>query len=181
MRSIHSKKGDKIIDSDISVKEDDIEKAFNTVTAISNNEVWGIVSGEGKKLIGENVRLEAIAMDNCKFVGWYQNDELFSEEKVLAFNAVDNITLTAVFEPCEEIFVYGDADADNVITASDAAFILQKTLVSTFELPIEKKTDDWLKYADVDDDTYITASDAAFILQKTLVSNFELPAEKRYQ
>ena len=75
-------------------------------------------------------------------------------------------------------YVFGDADGDNVVTASDAAFVLQKTLVSTFELPIEKKTNEWLKYADVDCDSYITASDAAFILQKTLVSTFELPAEQ---
>ena len=78
-------------------------------------------------------------------------------------------------------FIFGDADADNVITASDAAFILQKTLISTFELPIQKKTNDWLIYADVDADNNITASDAAFILQKTLISTFELPAEKKYK
>ena len=34
---------------------------------------------------------------------------------------------------------YVDVDADTNITASDAAFILQKTLISTFELPAEKK------------------------------------------
>ena len=79
----------------------------------------------------------------------------------------------------EQKFLIADVDCDNNITASDAAFVLQKTLISTFELPIEKKTDDWLKYVDVDDDTYVTASDAAFILQKTLISTFELPAEKK--
>ncbi len=78
-------------------------------------------------------------------------------------------------------FVFGDADGDNTVTASDAAFVLQKTLVGTFELPIQAKTDDWLKYVDVDADTYITASDATFILQKTLVGTFELPAEKHYK
>ena len=76
-------------------------------------------------------------------------------------------------------YIFGDADADNAVTASDAAFVLQKTLVSTFELPIQKKTDDWLKYTDVDCDNFVTASDAAFILQKTLVSTFELPAETK--
>ena len=37
------------------------------------------------------------------------------------------------------LFIYVDVDADTNITASDAAFILQKTLVSTFELLAEKK------------------------------------------
>ena len=76
-------------------------------------------------------------------------------------------------------FHIGDADGDNVITASDAAFVLQKTLISTFELPIQDKTEDWLKYTDVDADNNITASDATFILQKALISTFELPAEKK--
>lgn len=35
-------------------------------------------------------------------------------------------------------FVFGDADGDDMVTASDVAFILKKTLVSTFELPAEK-------------------------------------------
>jgi hypothetical protein len=34
---------------------------------------------------------------------------------------------------------YIDVDCDNNITASDAAFILQKALISTFELPAEQK------------------------------------------
>ena len=50
-------------------------------------------------------------------------------------------------------------------------------MISTFELPIQEKTNDWLKYADADADNKITASDSAFILQKALVSTFELPAE----
>ena len=75
-------------------------------------------------------------------------------------------------------YVFGDADADNSVSASDSAYVLQKALVSTFELPIQEKTNDWIKYADVDCDNKITASDSAFILQKALVSTFELPAEK---
>ena len=35
-------------------------------------------------------------------------------------------------------YMYGDVDCDSVITASDAAMVMQKTLVSTFELPAEK-------------------------------------------
>ncbi len=78
-----------------------------------------------------------------------------------------------------EEFLFGDADADNAITASDAAFVLQKALISTFEVPVEKKTNTPIKYIDVDCDNNITASDAAFILQKALISTFELPAEQK--
>ncbi|MBO5561649.1 MAG: leucine-rich repeat protein [Firmicutes bacterium] len=93
---------------------------------------------------------------------------------------VDNIELPKK-EDAELAFSIGNADGEGVVTASDAVFVLQKTLVSTFELPIQKKTDDWMKYVDVDCDNKITAGDAAFILQKTLSSTFELPAEKKYK
>ncbi len=75
-------------------------------------------------------------------------------------------------------FLYGDADADGSITASDAAFVLQKTLTEESILPIQNKTDDWFKYIDVDKDRYITASDAAEIMQKTLQESYFMPAEK---
>ena len=90
-----------------------------------------------------------------------------------------NISITG--ETISKEFAFGDADADNVVTASDAAFVLQKTLVGSIEMPIQKKTNDWMKYIDVDCDNAITASDAAFILQKTLVGTLELPAEKKYK
>ncbi len=73
---------------------------------------------------------------------------------------------------------YGDIDGNNFITASDATYVLQKTMVNTYELPIEKRIDDCLKYVDVDGDTNITANDAALIFQKALVSTFELPIKK---
>jgi len=78
----------------------------------------------------------------------------------------------------ENDFIYGDADADGKITSSDAAIILQKVLLGEYEMPIEKKTDDYLKYVDVDCDKMITSSDAANVLQKTLISTFSFNAEK---
>ncbi|MBQ9518747.1 MAG: leucine-rich repeat protein, partial [Firmicutes bacterium] len=73
-------------------------------------------------------------------------------------------------------YAYGDADGDKVITASDAALVLQKALTESTELPLQKNTDYWLKYADVDGDNNITASDAALILQKTLSEKISFPA-----
>ena len=86
----------------------------------------------------------------------------------------DNFILTALDT---ERFVIGDADADGVLTASDSAMVLQKVLVSTFTLPIEKENDNYLYYIDTDADGVITASDAAMIMQKVLVSTYKMPAE----
>ncbi|MBR6399990.1 MAG: Ig-like domain-containing protein, partial [Firmicutes bacterium] len=43
-------------------------------------------------------------------------------------------------------FVFGDADGDDMITASDATAVMQKTLIDSMQLPLQSKTDDWLKY-----------------------------------
>lgn len=110
--------------------------------------------------------------------------EVVSADDLNVYNNADYVEVEKYTEEnveTEEI-LYGDTDCDHIITASDSAFALQKTLVGTFVLPIEKKApDDWMKYADVDCDKSITASDSAFILQKALVSTFALPAEKKYK
>ena len=72
-------------------------------------------------------------------------------------------------------FTYGDADGDGKVTANDATLVLQKTLTGGIVLPLQNKSDEWLKYVDVDKDTHITASDASYILQKALKENYKLP------
>ena len=77
-----------------------------------------------------------------------------------------------------EVILCGDADCDEKITASDAVLVMQKTLDGRAVMPIQEKTEDWLKYIDADCDNSITASDAALILQKTLRENVKLPNEE---
>ena len=77
----------------------------------------------------------------------------------------------------KDAFLYGDADGDGVLSASDVTEIMQKALVGTYELPLQKKTDKWLKYTDVDGDTKITAADAVEVMQKVLVGTYKMPVE----
>ena len=132
----------------------------------------------------------SIEVDKKKgIIRYYINDIQIDEERISSpdFNSAylmrnnssdiifyDNFTLTALDN---ERFVIGDADADGVLTASDSAMVLQKVLVSTFTLPIENETDNYLYYIDTDADGVITASDSAVILQKVLVSTYKMPAE----
>lgn len=79
----------------------------------------------------------------------------------------------------EEEHFAGDADGDGEITAGDSAYVLQKALVSTFELPVQKSDpENWKTYIDVDRDGEITAGDSAYVLQKALVRTFKFPIEK---
>ncbi|MBR1738003.1 MAG: hypothetical protein IJ736_13495, partial [Firmicutes bacterium] len=57
-------------------------------------------------------------------------------------------TTTSSSDSDKTSFVFGDADGSNTITLNDAILVLRKTL-SASELPIQSKTDDWLKYIDV--------------------------------
>ncbi|MBQ9605161.1 MAG: CotH kinase family protein, partial [Firmicutes bacterium] len=84
--------------------------------------------------------------------------------------------LSGIWEPTT--FICGDIDIDEKITAGDAAFLLQKALVSTFEMPVQKYTENWFEYSDVDCDGSITANDALTVMQKALAATFEMPAEK---
>lgn len=96
-------------------------------------------------------------------------------------SAADNAALypegTKIIYDYADVFVYGDVDCDGIITAKDAAYVLQKALDGTFTLPIESKTDDARLYIDVDCSDSISANDAAFILQKTLQKTIQFPCE----
>ena len=87
--------------------------------------------------------------------------------------------ITAVFSlPEENNFSYGDADCNGSLTANDAALVLKKILNANYKLPIEDKTNDYLKYMDVDGDSNISATDCAHILQKVLMGTYLFPCEK---
>ncbi len=91
----------------------------------------------------------------------------------------DNLAYTLALNSSGESFLYGDADADGEVTASDAATVLQKTLNDSFTMPIEEKTDNFLVYVDVDANDEINAADAAAILQKVLNSSFVMNCETK--
>ena len=116
--------------------------------------------------------------DEDNFVYYINGKAIFGRTYTLTEFEPEILNITVTRKPS---ILPGDVDCDGSITASDAAFVLQKALISTFEMPSDKKVSNPLDVSDVDCDGTITASDAAFILQKALVSTFELPAEKKYK
>lgn len=71
----------------------------------------------------------------------------------------------------------GDADNDSILTANDAAALLQKVLDFSYILPVENKHADYRKYIDTDNSGALTSNDSANIMQKVLKSNYKMPAE----
>ena len=77
------------------------------------------------------------------------------------------------------VFNYGDANADEKITAADAAEVLQKVLDASFVTGIETQGGDYMLSLDVSADGKLTAQDASVILQKTLDNSFVMPCEDK--
>ncbi len=92
-------------------------------------------------------------------------------------NPTEPTTETPSPEPATT-FTYGDANGDGIITAADAAMILEKSLNLDFITEIERNTTDYKKYLDVNRDDKIDANDAAIVLQKSLNFDFEMACEK---
>ena len=165
-------------------------KFSDLVTDISSenvtaDDVMNISKPTAKKQSGEfvtlddaeAVKIEDIDADNSLMIWRYKADLLLNGS---SFGNYYLYSEPFVFTKGvnENDLLFGDADCNKNITANDAAYIMQKTLVNTFEMPIQSKTDNWFKYVDVDADTNITAKDAALVFQKTLQSSLEFFAEK---
>jgi hypothetical protein len=61
----------------------------------------------------------------------------------------------------------GDADCDGIVTANDAALVLEKSLNSDFELKVEKYSN-YMDFIDMDGNNIIDANDAVQILELSL-------------
>ncbi|MCC8013614.1 MAG: hypothetical protein LIO87_00310 [Eubacterium sp.] len=68
--------------------------------------------------------------------------------------------------------LYGDADLSGVLTANDAACVLENVIDSSYQVEAE------LEIVDVDGDGVLTAADAAQILSKVLDISKKFPVEE---
>lgn len=77
----------------------------------------------------------------------------------------------------EVTYQNGDVNCDGRINSTDCAIILQKVLDSSYIMPIENVTTDYIAIADMDGDGVLTASDAAIVMQKILNNGSSTPSE----
>lgn len=71
---------------------------YAEINATSENESYGYVDGAGAYRIGETVILTATPYNYHKFVGWYENGNLLSENQTFIFTASEDINIEARFE-----------------------------------------------------------------------------------
>ncbi len=169
--SLMTKDGVITSDTDLLVSDD----AAVNISVQGEN---GRVSGGGTYVAGDRVTLMASPEEGYSFGGWYEGDTLVSIQNMYAFVARKDISLRAEFNEIVLLeYLYGDANADGLITASDCAAVLQKVLDASFVTGIEASGGDYMTYLDVSDDNKLTAADASIILQKTLDNSFKMPCE----
>ena len=87
-------------------------------------------------------------------------------KKLLGIFAVSALTILGCTTAFASNSVQGDADSDGILTAKDSAYVLQKTLDSTFKVPMADE--EYSVYCDVNGDKVVNADDASLILQKVL-------------
>ena len=90
------------IPADEEFTGEDAVEANAEVTVTSNDEALGVVQGGGIVKIGSYVKLTAIPNENCSFIGWFQGDELLSEELEYRFCVTEDMTIEGRFEAGEE-------------------------------------------------------------------------------
>lgn len=88
-------------------------------------------------------------------------------KKLLGIFAVSALTILGCTTAFASNSVQGDADSDGILTAKDSAYVLQKTLDSTFKVPMADE--EYSVYCDVNGDKVVNADDASLILQKVLM------------
>ena len=77
--------------------------ALPVVTASSNPEEAGVITGTGEYTFNDTVTLKATANEGYKFVSWTENGELVSIEKEFSFVVTNHRNLVANFEKTYEI------------------------------------------------------------------------------
>lgn len=148
-----------------------------SVIYIGNYAFWDCNSLTSVTIPDSVTSIGAHTFDNCnnlKTVYCYKN------------STADNISLypdgTAIVYlgggTTETDSIIGDPNNDGVVSASDAADVLQKALNPNFKTACENIfPNTYFDLLDVNGDGTITATDAAYVLQKALNSSFKLAGE----
>lgn len=103
------------------------------VTAASNNDAYGVVTGSGMVRVGEYANLTAIPSENCSFAGWYIDGILISEDTQYRFRVTENADILAVFAS-DERSVTRLSGKNRYATAEETADALKAQMgVITFD------------------------------------------------
>ena len=86
-----------ILTPDLDASGSEAINAYHTVTAVSENEEQGTVTGSGIRQTGNYAQVIAVAKEGYVFDGWYANEQKVSTDAEYRFCVKGDITLIAKF------------------------------------------------------------------------------------
>ncbi len=92
-----------IIESNSDKRGMDVANDVYNINAVSNNTSYGVVFGSGVRLFGTFAQVEAIALADYEFVGWYIDENLVSTETTYRICVTDNIDLVGKFKDLSDV------------------------------------------------------------------------------
>ncbi len=143
------------------------------------------VDANGYAHMNTDIVFEVKEGNEVKYVGYSIGDgevsELTADSQgrytIPGSAIVGDVNIVVEFEDIS--YLIGDASNDGLITANDAAIVLQKVLNNAFTTACEEAyPNHYMRILDVTADSILTADDASAILQKALNNAFEFPVEK---
>lgn len=87
----------KVLTPDLDVAGDEVQNLYYLITAVSENEEYGVVTGSGIRRVGSFAQLTAFANEDCSFEGWYVNGEKVSSDETYRFCVKAELTVIAKF------------------------------------------------------------------------------------
>ena len=116
---------DGVIFNSVVLEGEDASTAVYDVKVSSDNENGGVCIGGGEYVLGSFAKVHAAEFEDCKFIGWYENGELVSENRDYRFKVTEDRDLVARFEGSTQYGENGIFTAE--IEAENGGFILGET------------------------------------------------------
>ena len=140
------------------------------VTASSNPEEAGVITGTGEYTLNDTVTLKATANEGYKFVSWTENGELVSIEKEFSFVVTTNRNFVANFEKTCEITAIVNPEKVGVVIGSGVYFKGDNVTLTAIAM-------EGYKFVNWTEDGEVVSEDAqySFVVEgnRNLVANFD--------
>lgn len=104
------------------------------LTLINDNENAGSIKGGGTYEFDSYVSVTATPKTGYSFIGWYENDELISEDRIYSFRMGESKVLKAVWNDGNKYKISLDANGGTVDVP-----VITVQYNHTYELPVPKK------------------------------------------
>ncbi len=127
----------------------DLEGEIPLCTVRTQSAGSGVCYGGGKFRKGDSITVYAVSNETEEFVGWYNGENLVSEDPVYTFPVDEDVVLFAQFAHITHI--KGDLNSDSIVNSDDLSLLLGNYLSDAAS-------------CDIDDDGKVTSTDLSILL-----------------